>query len=132
MQVTLRERNLDIGLAQRLLNGEIEIAQGGKALVDIADEAAQLEIERAVTETAEQYPGRADPQAVSNDQRRITSYNVCYTKLLRFDGTLNANGRIFLINQNGIIFGEGSQVNVGSLLATTNDMIDDSQSYNFV
>jgi len=46
----------------------------------------------------------------------------------QFDGTLNANGRIFLINQNGIIFGEGSQVNVGSLLATTNDMIDDSQT----
>jgi filamentous hemagglutinin family protein len=46
----------------------------------------------------------------------------------QFDGALTANGRIFLINQNGIIFGEGSQVNVGSLLATTNDMIDDSQT----
>ena len=40
----------------------------------------------------------------------------------QFDGTLNANGRIFLINQNGITFGSGAQVNVGSLLATTSQL----------
>jgi filamentous hemagglutinin family protein len=34
-------------------------------------------------------------------------------------GALNANGRVFLINQNGIIFGAGAQVNVGGLLAST-------------
>ena len=36
-------------------------------------------------------------------------------------GTLDANGRIVLINGNGILFGKGSQVNVGGLLATSND-----------
>lgn len=40
----------------------------------------------------------------------------------QFDGTLTANGRIFLINQNGITFGAGSQINVGSLLATTSEL----------
>jgi filamentous hemagglutinin family protein len=34
-------------------------------------------------------------------------------------GTLDANGRIVLINGNGILFGQGSQVNVGSLVATS-------------
>jgi len=34
-------------------------------------------------------------------------------------GTLNADGKIYLINQNGILFGEGSQINVGSLVAST-------------
>ncbi len=34
-------------------------------------------------------------------------------------GTLNANGRVFLINQNGIIFGAGAQVSVGGLTAST-------------
>ncbi len=34
-------------------------------------------------------------------------------------GALNANGRVFLINQNGIVFGSGAQVNVGGLLAST-------------
>jgi filamentous hemagglutinin family protein len=34
-------------------------------------------------------------------------------------GTLDANGRIVLINGNGMLFGRGSQVNVGSLVATS-------------
>ena len=34
-------------------------------------------------------------------------------------GALSANGKIFLINQNGIIFGAGAQVNVGGLVAST-------------
>ncbi len=34
-------------------------------------------------------------------------------------GALSANGRVFLINQNGIIFGPTAQVNVGSLIAST-------------
>lgn len=33
-------------------------------------------------------------------------------------GRLNANGQVYLINQNGILFGAGSQVNVGGLLAS--------------
>jgi filamentous hemagglutinin family protein len=36
-------------------------------------------------------------------------------------GTLDANGRIVLINGNGILFGKGSQVDVGSLVATSSD-----------
>src|SRR6202165_932598 len=38
------------------------------------------------------------------------------------DGTLTANGRIFLVNPDGILFGAGSKVNTGSFLATTNDI----------
>ncbi|MGD8630264.1 MAG: filamentous hemagglutinin N-terminal domain-containing protein, partial [Gammaproteobacteria bacterium] len=41
-----------------------------------------------------------------------------------FDGTLNANGRVFLINQNGITFGSTAQVNTVSLLATTSELTD--------
>jgi filamentous hemagglutinin family protein len=37
-------------------------------------------------------------------------------------GSLQANGRVFLINQNGIIFGPTAQVNVGGLLASTLDL----------
>lgn len=36
-------------------------------------------------------------------------------------GHLNANGQIFLINPNGILFGAGAQVNVGGLVASTLD-----------
>ena len=47
-------------------------------------------------------------------------------------GTLDANGRIVLINGNGMLFGKGSQVNVGSLVATSTDSSDsDALSGNF-
>jgi hypothetical protein len=39
-------------------------------------------------------------------------------------GRLDANGQVLLINPNGIVFGGGAQVNVGSLIATTSNMSD--------
>lgn len=37
----------------------------------------------------------------------------------RILGNLSANGRVYLQNPNGVLFGKGAQVNVGSLVATT-------------
>ena len=37
-------------------------------------------------------------------------------------GALNANGIVYLINQNGILFGSNSSVNVGGLVASTKDI----------
>jgi filamentous hemagglutinin family protein len=37
-------------------------------------------------------------------------------------GSLSSNGRVFLVNPDGILFGSGSRVNVGGLLATTHDI----------
>ena len=37
-------------------------------------------------------------------------------------GRLNANGQVYLINPNGILFGRTAQVNVGSLVASTLDV----------
>jgi filamentous hemagglutinin family protein len=45
------------------------------------------------------------------------------------DGALNANGRVFIVNSNGILFSGSSQVNVGALVATTLN-IDDSNFEN--
>ncbi len=41
-------------------------------------------------------------------------------------GHLNANGQIYLINPNGILFGAGAQVNVGGLVASTLDIASSS------
>ncbi len=39
-------------------------------------------------------------------------------------GSLSANGRVFLVNPSGIVFGKGAQVNVGGLVASTLDLSD--------
>ncbi len=42
------------------------------------------------------------------------------------DGNLTANGNVVIVNQNGVMFGAGANVNVNSLVATTAD-IDNNQ-----
>ena len=39
-------------------------------------------------------------------------------------GHLNANGQVWLINPNGVLFGRGAQVNVGGIVVTTLDVQD--------
>jgi filamentous hemagglutinin family protein len=40
-------------------------------------------------------------------------------------GTLQSNGRLFLVNRSGILFGEGARVDVSGLVATTHDIRTD-------
>ncbi len=47
----------------------------------------------------------------------------------RIDGLLSANGQVWLVNPNGVFFGQGAHVNVGGLMATTSD-IDNSRFMN--
>jgi len=52
----------------------------------------------------------------------------------RIEGQLTANGQVFLINPNGVLFGSGARVNVGGLAASTLNIRDDdflSGNYSF-
>ncbi|MDI1258122.1 filamentous hemagglutinin N-terminal domain-containing protein [Aquabacterium sp.] len=54
------------------------------------------------------------PTTTSTFLGQVTGYDASFIM-----GQLQANGRVFLINPNGIVFGEHARVDVGSLLATT-------------
>jgi filamentous hemagglutinin family protein len=56
-----------------------------------------------------------------------SSSAVAFNRVLGSDvsviqGALNANGRVFLVNPNGVLFTPNAQVNVGGLVASTLDM----------
>ncbi|QCB44907.1 GLUG motif-containing protein [Hydrogenophaga sp. PAMC20947] len=56
----------------------------------------------------------------------IAVNRIADTNGTQFLGRLNANGQVYLINPNGILFGQGAQVNVGGLVASTLDINDAS------
>ncbi len=47
------------------------------------------------------------------------------TTASRIEGQLTANGQVFLINPNGVLFGSGARVNVGALAVSTLNIRDD-------
>jgi filamentous hemagglutinin family protein len=44
----------------------------------------------------------------------------------QIDGRITANGNIMLLNPNGVVFGAGSRVDVGGVVASTSDLEDDA------
>jgi filamentous hemagglutinin family protein len=60
------------------------------------------------------------PSSTSFTLNRVNS-----TSASQIDGMITANGRIAIINPNGVYFGSGAKVDVGGLIATTADIGDD-------
>jgi filamentous hemagglutinin family protein len=61
----------------------------------------------------------AQPSASSIVVNRVLNQNP--SKIL---GNVNANGQVYVINPSGVVFGKGAQVNVGSLVASTQNLTD--------
>ncbi|RXJ85439.1 beta strand repeat-containing protein [Arcobacter cloacae] len=63
----------------------------------------------------------------------ITLNKVIGTSNSLIQGAMNANGQVILVNPNGVVFSEGSNVNVGGLIATTKNITEqDFQNGNYV
>lgn len=56
----------------------------------------------------------------------ITVNRIHDTKASQINGKITANGNIILLNQNGIVFGENSMVDVGGIVASSSDLEDDA------
>jgi filamentous hemagglutinin family protein len=58
------------------------------------------------------------------DSASITLNRVTGSGVSAINGSLLANGQVWLVNGNGILFGQGSRIDVGGLIATTSDIKD--------
>ncbi|RQZ38046.1 filamentous hemagglutinin N-terminal domain-containing protein [Burkholderia sp. Bp9090] len=61
--------------------------------------------------------------------RQPTNQSIALNRVIgangsQIHGQLDANGRVFLVNPNGVLFGAGAQVNVGGLVASTQNLSD--------
>lgn len=68
------------------------------------------------------------------NSKSIALNRVVGTEGSKVMGQLNANGRVFLVNPNGVLFGNNAQVNVGGLVASTQDLTTNNFAlgkYNF-
>jgi filamentous hemagglutinin family protein len=61
----------------------------------------------------------AQPNAQAAVLNRVTG-----SQLSSLQGTLNANGQVYLVNPNGVLIGSGAHVNVASFIATTASIAD--------
>jgi filamentous hemagglutinin family protein len=112
-------------LGGQVVSGSGHIGQSG-ALTTITQASPVLSLSWASFNIAPQETvDFVQPSASAIAVNRITGSNG--TQIL---GHLNANGQVYLINPNGIVFGRGSQVNVGGLVASTLDVTDASLAGN--
>jgi filamentous hemagglutinin family protein len=61
-------------------------------------------------------------QFVQPNATSITLNRVTGTESSQILGSLTANGRVFILNPNGVLFGKDAQVNVGGIVASTGRM----------
>ena len=65
----------------------------------------------------------------------ITLNRVIGASVSDIEGAVRANGQVWLLNPNGVLFGNNARINVGGLLATTSDIANNDfleGRYNFV
>jgi filamentous hemagglutinin family protein len=100
----------------QVINGSADITQFGTT-VNIKQTSQNLSLNwNSFNVGASETVNFAQPGVSSLAVNRILDVNGS-----QIMGRLNANGQVFLINPNGVLFGPGAQVNVGGIVASTLD-----------
>jgi filamentous hemagglutinin family protein len=100
--------------------GTAQITQDGKA-TNVAQQSDKLVVNWNDFDTAsDESINFAQPNANSAVLNRVQS-----GKLTSFDGTLNANGRVYVLNPDGIVVGQGATINANSVTLAAADVSDD-------
>ena len=110
-------RALPIG--GQVTTGAATLLQSGSSLtVDQSTQDAAI-IWRGFSVAANETVRFNQPNAGSITLNRVIGQNPSLIL-----GRLSANGQVFILNPNGVLFGQGAQVNVGGLVASTLEMTD--------
>ncbi len=105
----------------QVVSGSASITQAGN-VTEVRQSSADVSIDwLSFSIGAQSSVDFLQPSASAIAVNRITGTNG--SQIL---GHLNANGQVYLINPSGILFGQGAQVNVGGLVASTLDVSDSS------
>lgn len=102
---------------------------GGGATIDSAPGSVTVRqtTNRAVIDWQDFSIGNGESTTFEQPGRSSVTLNrVTGDNASTIDGKLTANGNVFLINRNGVLFGAGAQVDVGGLVATTSDIDNDA------
>src|SRR6202161_1399936 len=109
----------------KVIGGSGSIAQSGE-VTTITQDSARL----SLTWTSFNIAPQQTVDFVQPSSSAIAVNRIFDTNGTQILGHLNANGQVFLINPNGILFGPGAEVNVGGLVAATLDLNDASLDTN--
>lgn len=96
------------------------IDQGSKTLIQQSSQRAVIDW-RGFGINANEQVQFAQPSVSAATLNRVTGSQISVIL-----GRLDANGQVLLINPNGIIFGKGAQINVGSLIASTANLSNEN------
>ncbi len=98
-----------------------QTASGGQTTVTVNQTAPQAILNWQSFNVGSQTTVNFNQQASSYTALNRVIGNAGPSQIL---GRINAQGQVLVINQNGIIFGGASQINVGSLIASTANITD--------
>ncbi|MFW6314838.1 MAG: filamentous hemagglutinin N-terminal domain-containing protein, partial [Desulfohalobiaceae bacterium] len=120
-----------IGLVISLcISGAYAAPKGGEVTAgkaEIRQQASTTDIEQSTDKAAIDWQkfGIKKHEAVNFKQPgvdSITLNRVLGNEKSVIDGALNANGQVWLLNSNGVLFGENARINTSGLLATTKEL----------
>lgn len=115
LSVSVRAENLPAG--GQIVAGAGSIAVAGNTLT-VRQDTPSLAAEWQSFNIGQSH----SVQFVQPDSSAIALNRVTGASPSQIMGTLNANGRVFLLNPNGVVFGKDASVNTGGLLVTTKNI----------
>ena len=101
---------------EQVVAGQVEIARQGAQTTITASDNAVIRFESFDVEAQETV------RFIQPSERSRVLNQIFGNDPTRMDGSLLANGQVFIVNPSGVIFGQSARVNVGGLIAAAGSM----------